>query len=121
MKKGQKRNDGILAAGILVLALALLLILTAAKRAGSRIEVRYRGRVYGVYSLNEEQTIQVGEGNVLQIVSGEARMLSADCKDQLCVHMAAVSKTGETITCLPNQVSVRVLSGKDAGYDAVTG
>ena len=68
---------------------------------GTRAEITIDGTVYGVYALDEPQTIDTGIGNILEIKDGRIRMIDADCPDRLCIHEAAASRTGETIVCLP--------------------
>jgi hypothetical protein len=45
---------------------------------------------------------------VVVIKDGKAAVVDSPCPDKLCVHMAAVSKPGQWIACLPNRVFVRV-------------
>ncbi|HBA62675.1 MAG TPA: hypothetical protein DCZ20_02330 [Lachnospiraceae bacterium] len=115
-----KRNDWILLALICVFA-GLLLLWQVLRPAGEHAEVTIKvdGEVYGTYSLQEEQKIPIGSSNVLLISDGKARMLSADCPDQICVHQKAIAKRGESIICLPNQIIVEVTEGAEAELDAV--
>lgn len=50
------------------------------------------------------------------------RVAEADCPGQDCVHTGAISLAGESIVCLPAEVTVTLVggSGRD-GVDAVTG
>lgn len=71
------------------------------------------------YSLNENRTIELEDTgrNVIVINNGAAYMQEADCRDQICVKHKPISKNGETIICLPNDVFVTVKGGKDAEID----
>ena len=40
-------------------------------------------------------------------------MDDANCPDKLCVKQGKISKDGETITCLPNKVTVTVYGEDD--------
>ena len=83
--------------------------------------VKVDGEEKGTYRLSEEQTIEINGGtNILQIKEGKADMTEADCPDKLCVHQKAISKDGESIICLPNQVVVEIESSESSEYDAVT-
>ena len=55
------------------------------------------------------------------ISGGEAFMKWADCPDKLCIHQGKISHTGETIACLPNRVTVRVISGAASNVDSIAG
>ena len=43
----------------------------------------------------------------------------ADCPDQICVNHRPVSRNGESIICLPNEVVVSVKGGEEAELDGV--
>ena len=75
---------------------------------------------FGTYPLSEDQEIPIGEGNILAISGGEAFMKWADCPDKLCIHQRKISHA-ETIACLPNRVTVRVISGAASNVDSIAG
>ncbi len=89
------------------------------KEQGDRVIVTVNGSQFGTYDLNEEQTIDINGTNRLIIREGTAKMEFADCPDQLCVHQKAISKTGETIICLPNEVIVTVEGSGENELDAI--
>jgi hypothetical protein len=62
---------------------------------------KYSLSVDGEYELN-------GGTNVLRIKDGKAYLTSASCPDHLCVKQGKIDQTGETITCLPNRLTVTV-------------
>lgn len=119
--EGLKRNDYLLAAAILLAALLLFLLLSFGMAPGARIRIQVDGEEYGVYSLAEEQKIQTGDGNTVQIQNGAARMEWADCPDQLCLHQREISRSGETIVCLPNRIIITVLGGEESSLDGIAG
>lgn len=51
-----------------------------------------------------------GEKNVLEIQGNKVRMKKADCKDQICVRRGWISKSGESIVCLPHKVVIEIQS-----------
>ena len=44
--------------------------------------------------------------NVCEIKDGQARMISAQCPDHLCMKQKAIDEKGGTIVCLPNKVVI---------------
>lgn len=64
-------------------------------------------------SQNQSQTIQIDGKyqNLLEIQDGSVRVKSSSCPNQVCVHSGWISKSGQMIACLPNQVLIR-LSGE---------
>ena len=82
---------------------------------GAQVEIAVNGEVYGIYDLDTDQTIEIGEKNICRIENGAAWMEWADCPDQLCVHHSKISRNNETVVCLPNRVTLTILGGEDEG------
>lgn len=117
---GMKKNDWILAACILLAAVAILLFQFVRSDSGAgKVSVTVDGEIFGTYSLAEDQTVDIDGTNRLVIENGTAEMEWADCPDQICVNHRAVSRNGESIICLPNQVVVTVVSSEESDVDAV--
>ena len=91
---------------------------------GDTVKVTVNGREYGTYKLSDDQEITVeknGHVNKFVIKDGKVDMVEASCKNQICVHEAKISKSGQSIVCLPNRVSI-VIEGKgEDEYDTVSG
>ena len=116
-----KKNDLILAGIILAAAVCLLALQMSGNRDNAHlVKIRSGGKVFGAYDLSRDRTIDINGTNRLVIEDGQAWMEWADCPDQVCVRHRAVSKTGESIICLPNRVIVEIQSRQESGYDAVT-
>lgn len=115
-----KRNDWLLAAGILAVA-ALLLYFQIFRKTGDHgfVAVAVDGALFGTYSLEEDRVVEINDTNRLVISEGSARMEWADCPDQVCVHHQGISRDGESIICLPNQVVVSVESVEESDVDGV--
>lgn len=119
--KEVKFKDLLLLVGILVIAfIAYVGINIFSYQEAERVQVSVDGDVFGVYSLHKDQEIKINDTNYLIIKDGEADMIEADCPDQICVDQKEISKTGETIVCLPNKVIVEVKGAEAADVDAVT-
>lgn len=91
---------------------------------GTSVVVTVDGVETGRYSLKKEQRVEItGAGgkisNILAIADGHAWMAEADCPDRTCVRQHRISKSGESIVCLPNRVVVTV-EGGDTEIDAIT-
>ena len=58
--------------------------------------------------------------NIVQINDGQVSMIEADCHNQVCVNHKPITKSNESIICLPHKVVVEI-SGKEAddGYDTI--
>lgn len=115
------RRDLILIAVLLVIALGSLLYMNLNRVEGARVVVRIDGRVAGTYSLEKDAVYVLNNGtNVLTIENGFASMTRADCPDKICMNTGRVRFNGQTITCLPNKVTVTV-EESESGIDITTG
>lgn len=107
---------------MLLLAGIVFLVLQMRREEGGFAVVRVDGMVTerhaltanGIYPLN-------GGSNILVIENGEAWLSEADCPDLLCVKQGKIHYTGQTITCLPNRLTVTVEGGESDGVDFVAG
>ena len=117
-----KKKDLLLAGGILLFAALWIGFRSLVFDAEDAfVVVTVAGETYGTYSLQEDRTIDIGGTNTLVIRDKEADMTGADCPDQICVHQKAISRSGESIICLPNKITVTVYSGEEDPVDAVAG
>ena len=130
MKQYIRKADIILFIALVVIGLAASAALSLSHGeagAGAKVVIESGGELYATYPLSEDLTISVpapGRGeNVVEISGGTVSVTEASCKNQVCVRHGAISKTGESIVCLPNRLVVRIQSGsaeEGGGYDSVT-
>ena len=117
-----KKADIVLFILILVAGLAVSWWSLTTNTGGDKAIVTVDGELYGTYSLSQDQTIEVaqkdGHTNHITIKDGMVSMAFSDCANQDCVQHYAISKTAETIVCLPNKVIVEI-EGGESGFDAV--
>ena len=100
---------------------AALIFFRLSAPAGDAV-ITLNGSPYGTYSLDEDRRIEIsGEDfhNVVLIENGSVRMESSDCHNQVCVSHMPISRSGESIICLPHRIVVRIQGGKEADVDAV--
>lgn len=115
-----RRPDLILIAVIIAAAAGFFIFTRVAGRPAQVVTVKVAGQVTGTYSLDKDREVSLNHGtNTLQIKAGQARIIAADCPDQICVRHRAISRDNESIICLPNQLVVEVSSHRPSEYDAV--
>ena len=118
-----KKKDGLLIGAILLVCLiSYVLIQFVVKKDGDVVLIKVDGEVKHQLELNKDTELMVsgyncGENQVV-IKDGAVYMSDADCPDKLCVNMGRISKTGETIVCLPHRVVVEI-SGGESSIDSV--
>ena len=114
--------DLILMAAIVIIGLGISIFLAAGSHQGNKVEITKDGKLWGTYSLDGEHKITIRDGkelNVVKISGGKVTMESANCKNQVCVHHSPVSRTGESIVCLPHKIVVSI-KGEDNEYDTIS-
>lgn len=108
-----KKNDVVLGGGILAIALVLFLVMHLTRNeAGNQIQITVDGVVYGTYSLEKNQVIEVKEDdfyNRIRIQDGAAYMEEANCPDGYCEEQGKINGCTQTIVCLPHKLVVEVL------------
>lgn len=71
--------------------------------------------------LEEAEILETGtdEYNLFSCENGEIQMLRSSCPDLICVHHAAVSRTGENIICLPHKLLIEIVGAQENELDGV--
>lgn len=119
----RKFKNDLYVIGVMVLIGIIGLIAYRFFDAGEYAVVYVSGEKKAVYPLCEDISVEI-EGyrgsNLLIIEDKKAYLKEATCPDKLCVGMGAISKSGQTIICLPNRVSIEI-TGKAPQYDSIAG
>ena len=122
-KMGKKLYaDIVLVLVLLITALSVFIIWRVTREPGEWAVVYVNSEEVARYSLNVDGEYPLNGGsNTLVISDGRAYMKYADCPDEKCVKMGKKSLSGESIICLPNRVSVRIMGGEEILVGAVSG
>ena len=114
------KNDIILTASVLTVAVLAFFIISLTSRKGGYAEVKKDGKIIGKYPLSRDIEVEIENEvgyNLLVIKDGKAYITEADCPDKLCVRQGSAEKDGETIVCLPNKTVVTIRSGEPNDTD----
>ncbi len=117
----KKRNDVLLIAVLIVLSLSALVVFGLCKKSGQSVSVLVDGKEMYSLPLNKDSQTEIKSkngSNTLVIQNGCAYITDASCPDKICQKHQKISRSGETIVCLPNRVTVRVTSQTANGLDA---
>ena len=92
-----------------VLALALILR-NISPESGLNAAVFHNGDLLplskdGVYPFDEY-------GVTVEVKSGKVRISESDCHDKICEKTGFISSPMQTIVCLPNRISIRLIGAK---------
>ncbi len=81
------------------------------KKDGCKVVVYIDGEIYkkyDIYDSIQDEIISNDNTNVLVISNKEVYIEAANCKDKICVNHSSISKSGETIICLPHKLVVEI-------------
>lgn len=87
---------------------------------GAAVKIKINGQEYQTVPLNTDQTIEIENKNTIIIKNNEVYIKDATCPDKLCQKQGHISKNGQQIICLPNQVIVEIISYQNNDIDAST-
>ena len=109
-----KLREILIVLGILIASSLSFLVIELTKKPGSGVIIKINGEEVANYSLSVDGIYELNGGtNILHIKDGEAWLEDADCPDKLCVKQGKISANGETITCLPNRITITVYGADD--------
>lgn len=94
-----------------ILIISIVLFLFTSNQKGENVIVNVDGDATS-YSLYENQEIDLGT-NIVVIEDGYVYMKEANCPDKICIKQGKINKKGQTITCLPNKITVSIDSNDD--------
>lgn len=117
-----KKADIILFIVLIAMGLGLSWFSAAGSTQGQNAVVTVDGQLYGTYSLTENRTIDIDQNdhiNKITIKNATVQMTYSDCKNQVCVKDGRISKTNQSLVCLPNKVMVEITGGEEE-YDAIS-
>ena len=117
-----KKTDIILVVVVLIVAAGTYFFYSAGSEKGGGAEITVDGESVGFLPLDEDDSIRIDtdEGyNVVTVKDGFVSVTEADCRDGICVDHKKISKTGETIVCLPHKLVVEVVGEAPAEFDSV--
>lgn len=120
-----RRNDLILILVSLIVAVFLLFVMNITKIEGGYATVVINGIETQSYPLNENISIRLSNDetngyNVLVIEDGYASIIEANCPDKLCVRQRKIKYNGQTLVCLPNKTTVKIVSNTNSDTDFIS-
>ena len=114
--KHKVRNDIIFISALVLISALVGLGFYLFRTGGDTVRVTVNGELYGEFSLDEDRTFEIisdGGYNVLVIKDGKAYVESASCPDGICAAHKPISRSGESIVCLPNKVVITAKAQND--------
>ncbi|MCH5165852.1 MAG: NusG domain II-containing protein [Clostridiales bacterium] len=100
--------DAVIALSIVVVIVVLFVVLY--RRPAITVTITAGNQKYS-YSLNVDRTVELDHLTV-HIKSGKVWVTDADCHDKICERTGAISRSGQTIVCLPHGIVVSIGGGQ---------
>ncbi len=119
-----KRWDIILIAITLLAAAGIYFFYMGNAKEGGTAVITVDGDVFDTLPLDEHTKLRVETPwgyNVVTVTDGSVSVTDADCRDSICVNHKKITKTGETIVCLPHKMVVEIEGGDESETDLVVG
>ncbi|MBO4468328.1 MAG: NusG domain II-containing protein [Clostridia bacterium] len=102
-----KKTDVILSISLILISVLGFFIVELMKKDGKTVVVKQNNSVVYEGKISEDREIPL-KHNTVKIKDGKVFMKCADCKNQICVKSGKISKSGETVVCLPNRVIIEI-------------
>lgn len=119
MEIRMKKGDIVIV--ILAFIIAAIALFAAGRQKNGEYAIVTANGKKTQYPLSENLTLQLETGNdgknTVVIYDHEVYMKEASCPDQICVHHKKISKNGESIICLPNEVYIEIKSKNEKETD----
>lgn len=121
-----KPLDALVVLAVLLLGVAAAWLVYGGENSGAlTATVKHRGQVVArveLSSLTEEKTVSIDGAYHLTVTLDRtgAAVTDSDCPGQDCLHTGRITRAGQSIVCLPEQVIV-TLEGKAPSPDVVLG
>lgn len=110
---------------LLLLVCAALFRQAALAPPGRTLIVEKSGRVIFTAPLDQPRTAvlkgPLGE-TLVRIEDGHACVVSSPCRNQVCIGMGRITRSGQMLACVPNGILVRIEgeSEEKAAYDLLS-
>ena len=102
-----KKGDIIIAVSVIIAAAVVFLVFLVGGTKGKNVVIKQSESVIGTYSLKKDKVIELGT-NTIEIKNGKVEVIWTSCKNHICKKHLPISKSGESIVCLPNKIIVTI-------------
>ena len=117
----KRRKDIIVIASLLLLSLVVMLVVTLTREVGAYVTVTHNEKTIGAYPLSIDGVYSLNGGtNTLTVKGGKAYITHSTCPTHSCEKYKA-RYVGESIVCLPNDITVTITGVSDDSIDFMPG
>lgn len=102
-----KKADVKLIIALVFVGITLLVAVLLFSQKGTTVVITKEKQQLYKGSLYYNQTVDL-DTNTVEIKNGTVDVIAADCKNQVCVNHKKITKKGEQIVCLPNEIIITI-------------
>lgn len=118
--KNIRKNDILLNIAIIALCiLAYAAVYSGNLKKGNFAVISVDGESVYTLPLKKDNKVTVN-GVTVVIENGKAYVTESDCPDGLCIKMKKAEKISDSVVCVPNRVSIRIVGESEEG-DIIAG
>lgn len=119
-----KKKDLILYITICILFIISLLITVPLSSKGELVQIFVDRNLFAEYPIDENNRYVITGANgitlTLNISDGYVDVVDSGCSDKICKKTKAISKTNESIICLPGKIAITVESSDASEFDTIS-
>lgn len=117
-----KKADVILAVLIVLFSAVWLVFLLIPDPAYSTAQIKVNGKLYQEVDLSEDQVIPIHNQYdcVIEVKDHDIRFLSSTCPSQTCVQSGFIAHTTKSAVCIPNRVSIHIITQEGEQIDVIS-
>lgn len=93
----------------LVLIAAVIFIFQSGRDKGAVVLIKRNGETLKTALISEDLSYDLDGLLTVIVGNGEVRVENPVCEDGLCERMGSISRSGESIVCLPNGITVEIV------------
>ncbi|MGN0553856.1 MAG: NusG domain II-containing protein [Oscillospiraceae bacterium] len=114
------KPSDIVIAVIAAIIFSAVLIFRSIAPNGSSAAVFYNGEQIASLPLDTDEIYPFDEyGVTVEVKNRSVRILHSDCPDKVCERTGFISSSAQTVVCLPNRISVRIIDNTDSNIDII--
>jgi len=107
---------------VLVLCAVVIFFMNRKDNDNTFAQISYDGTIVKTIDLSSAQdeifTLKDNPKVHFQIKNSQIRFIQTECPDKLCENIGYISKANETAICLPNKVTLKIIS-KSSNVDII--
>ena len=113
-----RAGDFIIGILILLLAVGIWAYPHFIAEEGKVCRISVDGKFYGEMSLSDDGEMKL-PGCVVKVKDGKVFVEESTCPDKVCERTGKISKSGESIICVPNRISIEITG--ESATDIIAG